>query len=613
MTRFIQLISFLLLLSACAPSGATDSPASPSTTLTTDSLPTMVIDATIEEAAVVITETPLPVLPTNTPLASVQVAVSPSLPPTAPPVTKTVVPSPVESEPTPLPTKEVESTATATATATAAATQVESPPATMTPSATLSPSPSSIPLRTETATPLPTEKPAPTETRSPPTVTISPPTATIEPVLTGVECFTPPEVYQRVQVRGHTLSKRTTAMMENAQLLYGGIGSMYLVIQGSYAPGLGASFGTHDGGGAVDIWTVDPNNTGVLLGDIDKMVWALRQSGFAAWFRPANMLYQGMYPHIHAISIGDKELSSGAMSQLTGPQGYFRGRNGLPQPEFMGPDPHRGPILCPWMQAQGYQLLPDNSSGDEPATEVPATAVPATEVPATEVPATEVPATEVPATEVPATEVPATEVPATEVPATEVPATEVPATEVPATEVPQEVDAPTAVSCQRPLDDYQRTNINGQILNRRTQMMLQTAQLLYGGPGNLLSVTQGSYNYGVTASFGTHDGGGAVDISIRHPNTSEFLYDEVPRMVLTLRQAGFAAWYRSPDQGFVPHIHAIAIGDAELSDAANAQLTGEQGYFRGRNGLPDERAGSDPHGGPWVCDWMKEMGYRDLR
>ena len=143
--------------------------------------------------------------------------------------------------------------------------------------------------------------------------------------------------------------------------------------------------------------------------------------------------------------------------------------------------------------------------------------------------------------------------------------------------------------------------------------MLQTAQGLYNGPANLLAVTQGSYNYGVSASFGTHDAGGAVDISIRHPQTFEFLYGETDNMVLALRQAGFAAWYRSPEQGFAPHIHAIAIGDAELSEAASAQLTGEQGYFRGRNGLPDERAGADPHGWPWICDWMKEMGYRDLR
>ncbi|HEX8682643.1 MAG TPA: hypothetical protein VF707_10050 [Ardenticatenaceae bacterium] len=146
-------------------------------------------------------------------------------------------------------------------------------------------------------------------------------------------------------------------MLDNAQLLYGGRGSMYLLIQGSYAPGLGASFGTHDGGGVVDIWTVDPDDTDQLLEDIPQMVAALRQSGFAAWYRPADMLYIGMKHHIHAVAVGDAELSSAAMAQLTGEHGYFRGRNGLPEVEFAGPDPHGGPILCPWMSELGYNDL----------------------------------------------------------------------------------------------------------------------------------------------------------------------------------------------------------------------------------------------------------------
>ena len=156
--------------------------------------------------------------------------------------------------------------------------------------------------------------------------------------------------------------------------------------------------------------------------------------------------------------------------------------------------------------------------------------------------------------------------------------------------------------------------VEGFVLNQRTFAMLQTAQALYGGPGSLLWVTQGSYSEGVDASFGTHDGGGVVDLSIRHPVTWELLYGETERLVRALRQAGFAAWYRSPEQGFDPHIHAVAVGDAELSDAALAQLTGEQGYFRGRNGLPGtDVAGPDPHGGPLVCEWMKELGYADWR
>jgi len=40
------------------------------------------------------------------------------------------------------------------------------------------------------------------------------------------------------------------------------------------------------------------------------------------------------------------------------------------------------------------------------------------------------------------------------------------------------------------------------------------------------------------------------------------------------------------------HIHAIAIGDQELSAAANEQLVGESGYFRGYDGLPVPTGGS---------------------
>lgn len=147
--------------------------------------------------------------------------------------------------------------------------------------------------------------------------------------------------------------------------------------------------------------------------------------------------------------------------------------------------------------------------------------------------------------------------------------------------------------------------------------MLEAAQALYGGAGDLLRVVQGSYTDQVVGSFGTHAGGGAVDISIRDPKHPEVrLFDDVEAMVHALRLAGFAAWYRAQDEVFpesVPHIHAIAIGDPELSSAAHEQLTGTAGYFRGFNGLPVIPPGVDRHGGPVVCGWMSEFGYRDLQ
>jgi hypothetical protein len=157
----------------------------------------------------------------------------------------------------------------------------------------------------------------------------------------------------------------------------------------------------------------------------------------------------------------------------------------------------------------------------------------------------------------------------------------------------------------------------GYVLNQRTVSMLEQAQTLYGGTHDLLlAVTQGSYHTGVDASFGTHDGGGAVDLSLRDlQNFHHILTEEEDVLILALREAGFAAWVREqgvlyPDSPI--HIHAIAVGDPELSPAAEDQLTGTVGYFRGMNGLPDTPL-PDAHGGPIVCPWMEALGYHDLR
>jgi hypothetical protein len=175
--------------------------------------------------------------------------------------------------------------------------------------------------------------------------------------------------------------------------------------------------------------------------------------------------------------------------------------------------------------------------------------------------------------------------------------------------------------CQRPTDDYTRQKVNGETLNTRTITMLRHAQELYGGTINFTgwAVTQGSYNPGgVSASFGTHDAGGAIDLSVRNPKNWAVLTDELPAAIQALRIAGFAAWVRESGELYANspiHIHAIAIGDAELSPAAQDQLTGQFGYFRGFNGLPKDNGipVADRHGGPVFCAWMLELGYRDLR
>ena len=189
------------------------------------------------------------------------------------------------------------------------------------------------------------------------------------------------------------------------------------------------------------------------------------------------------------------------------------------------------------------------------------------------------------------------------------------------TAIPSLTPTPEPLGCLKPPEDYTRTEVNGETINQRTFAMLMHAQELYGGEIELTSyaITQGSYTDAVDASFGTHSGGGAVDLSVLRRGTYTVLWDDLEPLIRALRAAGFAAWVREYGELHVDspiHIHAIAIGDQELSHDAEEQLTGEAGYFRGYSGLPVDMYGApapDRYGGPILCQWMIELGYRDLR
>ena len=189
------------------------------------------------------------------------------------------------------------------------------------------------------------------------------------------------------------------------------------------------------------------------------------------------------------------------------------------------------------------------------------------------------------------------------------------------TETPFPTSTPEPPGCQKPPDDYTRIEVNGSILSQRTMAMLANAQRLYGGEIEITghAITQGSYSTGVSASFGTHDGGGAVDLSVLRKGTYTVLWDDIDPILHALRTAGFAAWLREYGELYENspiHIHAIAIGDQELSPAALDQLIGPAGYFRGFNGLPFSEGGAptpDRYGGPILCQWMIDLGYSDLR
>jgi hypothetical protein len=187
---------------------------------------------------------------------------------------------------------------------------------------------------------------------------------------------------------------------------------------------------------------------------------------------------------------------------------------------------------------------------------------------------------------------------------------------------PTHTPFPEPAGCLRPPDDMSTLEINGEKLNQRTFAMLQHAAELYGGVIDITgeAITQGSYTNTVSLSFGTHAGGGAVDISVIDTSSGNWvvLEAEIEPLIYALRVAGFAAWYRqygelSPDSPI--HIHAVAIGDPDLSPSAQDQLTGTFGYFHGYNGIPQENGIplKDRHGGPILCKWMWEMGYSDLR
>jgi hypothetical protein len=191
----------------------------------------------------------------------------------------------------------------------------------------------------------------------------------------------------------------------------------------------------------------------------------------------------------------------------------------------------------------------------------------------------------------------------------------------PPTETMLPTSTPEPMGCQKPPEDYTRVEIDGSTLNQRTLSMLAHAQELYGGELELTgdAITQGSYSNAVSASFGTHMGGGAVDLSVLSRATYTVLWDDIGPLLHALRVAGFAAWLREygelyPDSPI--HIHAVAIGDRELSPAAQEQLTGPAGYFRGFSGLPVLENGiptPDRYGGPILCQWMIDLGYQDLR
>ena len=112
--------------------------------------------------------------------------------------------------------------------------------------------------------------------------------------------------------------------------------------------------------------------------------------------------------------------------------------------------------------------------------------------------------------------------------------------------------------------------------------------------GFTFTITQGGYNVGgVSASAGTHDKD-AVDFSVRGLG-----HMQIAKMVRCLRDAGFAAWHRTTEQGFSSdHVHAIRLGDnADLSRVALQQA---RAFDAHRDGLAANKPDDTYHPTPKV-------------
>ena len=132
-----------------------------------------------------------------------------------------------------------------------------------------------------------------------------------------------PPATDRVTFRDRLMDNQTMYGLMSAEAI---LGYELTITQGCYSTAVGASAGTHAGGGVVDLAPWDQANK----------VKVLRDLGWAAWYRPA---ISGLWPaHIHAVMIGHPALSIEAASQVGK---YRRGEDGLADPPTRDPNPYR--------------------------------------------------------------------------------------------------------------------------------------------------------------------------------------------------------------------------------------------------------------------------------
>ncbi len=148
----------------------------------------------------------------------------------------------------------------------------------------------------------------------------------------------------------------------------------------------------------------------------------------------------------------------------------------------------------------------------------------------------------------------------------------------------------------RPISTGSRTaSYGGKRVNARTADMLRAADAMLSWS---ITLTQGSYTSSNPDSAGTHDGGGVVDISVSGLSATQRW-----QMVKALRTVGFAAWLRTPSDGFAYHIHANGISDPDMSRPARNQV---HDYYFGRNGLANHAADNTPEQYRVALTWWEK-------
>jgi hypothetical protein len=138
------------------------------------------------------------------------------------------------------------------------------------------------------------------------------------------------------------------------------------------------------------------------------------------------------------------------------------------------------------------------------------------------------------------------------------------------------------------------TTLNGVTFQagRRTAAHLVATDEWLRHNGMWLRVLQPCYNTGVSASSGTHDGDGVLDVEV----VSAATWTHGQRL---LRMLGWAAWYRPNTPGlWGDHIHAISLGcPGPVGALIPAQV---DDYYAHRSGLVGH--GADPSWHPGDID-----------